>query len=178
MEIKKNMTLAAAFRYRGKLKKLMSSMAGIVANNPIAVEVDEVDLRNEAFETKSLDGDIELLIRLHGLMETVTTAVDVANDGAHALINSINRCKDTIKLLADIRSRIVTTPLVKNEYDYEASKHQKIELVPLYTKKWADELKAVKREMNTIEETLNEYNAKAMVSFSVDEELDLLVESA
>lgn len=178
MENQKNMSLAAAFRYRGKLKRKIAAITGIIAANSIAVEESEVELKNEAYETRSMDGDVQLLVRLNLLMEKINTAVDEANNGARSLINTINRCKDMVKLFADVHCRIISTPLTKNEYDYECEKHIKVPLVPLYNNKWTDELKAAKRELNTAEELLNEYNAKAVVSFCVEEDLDLLVEAA
>lgn len=170
--MKKQMSLAAAFRYRKKLLKIINKMTNNVYTGPITADEFEMDRCNEHYETKNFDTDVELLTRLMGLYEIVSSAIDRANNGARELINTINRCNDVDKMLTTVRDRVLNVSLVR------VTSFCTIQLQPLYEKTWADEIKQNKTLLNETEERLSSYNAKNTVSFDVDDLLDKLVAAA
>lgn len=171
-------SLASAFRYRNKLKGLLTRVSNSVKRCSVAVESDDVELYNNRFVTGTYDGDVQLVLDLRDLQKALNDAIDAANEGAAGILNEINSCKEKIEFLEGIQSEIAGTRLYKTQYVSEESKTVKVPLVPLYVKKWKVELDDERRRLNRCENRLSDFNGKQHVTFEVREDLQKLVEAA
>lgn len=173
--IEKKMTLASAFRYRGKMDSLIKSITTAALREPIAVKEDEVERRKAVFVRGDLDGDVQLAIQLFSAKEVLNNSIAQANEGATALINRIHSLKALHAFLVSVKGRVVETSLVKTSYRGDEPPAQ---LVPLFSSVWTDEIKDVRRNINAAEDELSVYNASTIVRFSIPEDIDKLVMEA
>jgi len=170
------MSLASAFRYRNKIKKCVGRMTALMEGLSVAIECDDVERQKDCFVTKSYDGDVQMILLMKDLLKVVNVAIDNANYEARELINEINACKEKIDFLERIHSNIACTKL----YVVEHWKDEPVKtpLIPLYEKKWGDELDEVHRELFNYENKLNDFNGRTRVSFEIDERLARMIEAA
>lgn len=172
------MSLASAFRYRNKVKKILFRIKYRLEGCNVAVDPEDVAHANQGFETKSYDGDVKLLLDLMDLLFTVNLAIDNANEGAHEILATINTCSAKIDLLNKVTGNIRGSKLYWQDRNTVSGEIKKIAMQPLYQKDWLDELNESRKKMNLYEDKLNAFNARTMVNFDVPEDLVKVVEAA
>ena len=173
------MSLASAFRYRNKIKKLLNRVSSLLRDLKVAVEEEDFNRQNGLFTTGSYDGDVQLVLSLKDLLKTVNVAIDGVNFNAREILNEINASKEKIDFLECICSNISTTKLYKvDSYGYAVEERLRVTLIPLYDKKWQEELNDERRHLNRCENQLSDFNGKQRVSFEVSDHLKKIVETA
>ena len=172
------LSLADAFRYRNKVKKVLNRIKTKVERENVAIDPEDLDHINQGFETKSYDGDVSLLLGLMNLLYTVNCAIDKANEGAREILNTINTCSAKIELLNKVTNNVMGCKLYKQDRNPVSGEIKKIALQPLYQKDWQEELVECRKTINLYEEKLSVFNAATLLKFDVPDNLVKVVESA